>query len=84
MYFTYRLLIQTADFKKGADKIRNWLKKERKKILKAERLKNHGGKSHEFPVLHCPSAGVLQFSLMGKLGLGWMFLLIFWGRVLLC
>ena len=30
-----------------------------------------------------PSAGVLQFSKISKLDLGWMFLLVFWGRGLL-
>jgi len=40
-------------------------------------------KSHGFYVQHSPSAGVLPFSLIGKLGLGWLFSLIFWGRGLL-
>ena len=48
-----------------------------------ERPKNHGGKRYELCMLYSPSAGVLRFSVFGKVGLGRMLLLTFWGRDLL-
>ena len=39
------------------------------------------GNNHEFCMLYYPSTGVLQFSMISKLGLGWMLLLIFWGEL---
>ena len=41
-------------------------------------------KSQEFFIVFSPRAGVLQFCELCKLGLTWMFLLIFWGKGLLC
>ena len=41
-------------------------------------------KSQEFFIVFSPRAGVLQFCELCKLGPTWMFLLIFWGKGLLC
>ena len=41
-------------------------------------------KSQEFFIVFSPRAGFLQFFVVCKLGLTWMFLLIFWGKGLLC
>ena len=42
-----------------------------------------GKKKHELCMPYSLHTGVLESSMMGKLCLGWMFLLIFLGRVLL-
>ena len=53
--------------------MRNWLKKEREKKTKLKAYRIMGADNHEFYMLYSLSTGLLQFLIIGKLGLGWMF-----------